>query len=355
MIGLYDADLFSAQKPIPNLEVMKLAAYYVQEKRQVCRLLTPYEKNLDIYDIVYCCSEFSNNIPRHFWDGARQIKCVGPALNGGKYVPFDDPAIDLKKPKTAIYKEFLRQRREASSVKEIEKFLTSAYYRMYAGDLELPSPKTYGIKPLYVYDTDVTVHRWKEIFKEMETREHAPSTVYFLHPIRCKDVDDLVYATKMRMNSKNKILIDFQDEDEDFFANYGETIKELLQTQRRLIYLPFDTVNCHSPKEEFEEMERKLSLLYHFWAHGIPLSLYYENDGIYCSDTYAKVFASICHWSESSVFRNGSTLPWSRRITEVSPDMKKMAREIIFTYPRAGELFNYSYRGLKEGREWIRT
>ena len=84
MIGLYDADLFSAQKPIPNLEVMKLAAYYVQEERQVCRLLTPYEKNLDRYEIVDCYSEFSNDIPRHLWDGARQIKCVGPALNGGK-------------------------------------------------------------------------------------------------------------------------------------------------------------------------------------------------------------------------------------------------------------------------------
>ena len=56
MIGLVDYDLWknsSTNLYVPNLEIMKLAAYYKLEKKQFCRLISPDETELIGYDEIY--------------------------------------------------------------------------------------------------------------------------------------------------------------------------------------------------------------------------------------------------------------------------------------------------------------
>ena len=57
MIGLVDYDFLTSSSKtsiIPNLEIMKLAAYYRKEENEFCRLLTLEEdQDLNTYNKIY--------------------------------------------------------------------------------------------------------------------------------------------------------------------------------------------------------------------------------------------------------------------------------------------------------------
>ena len=71
MVGLVDYNLYSSTSTnllIPNLEIMKLAAYYKFEKNTFCRLIDFEEKDLTMYEKIFFFSEGENppNIPEQF-------------------------------------------------------------------------------------------------------------------------------------------------------------------------------------------------------------------------------------------------------------------------------------------------
>jgi len=60
MIGLVDYDFYSSTSTtslIPNIEIMKLATYYRNEKNTFCRLIDLDETELTCYDKIYFFSE----------------------------------------------------------------------------------------------------------------------------------------------------------------------------------------------------------------------------------------------------------------------------------------------------------
>lgn len=87
MIGLVDYDFQIASTLVPpNLEIMKLAAYYKTEKNIFCRLISLDETELTNYDKIYFFSEqsISPEIPDAF-KRADNIIFGGTTFTNGIY------------------------------------------------------------------------------------------------------------------------------------------------------------------------------------------------------------------------------------------------------------------------------
>lgn len=344
MIGLYDADLFFDNKVLPNLEVMKLAAYYTQKHREVCRLLTPLDKDLSAYDAIFCCSEKSNSIPKSFQETGKNITYVGPPLCGGEYIPFDNEEIDFWKPKLSIYKNFLRERRKITLPDDVIKgFLTKTYHRMYAGDKEIPPPQnSYAHKQFVIYDIDNTYKDWQRIISDVEKGEKKPASIVFRHPLKCKSEDDVQFVLHSAFIKKETLIL------LDFDANTIQDKKALIETNRPL-FISIDTSNCYSANDEVEVMRKTLYKLYSFWAQGIPLKLYYGDEGVYNGDTYEVVFEALSRWTATSKHHLTFT---KKKQSNGEENYKDKLQEIIWNYAGMGELFNHSFQGLKEGKRY---
>ena len=114
MIGLVDYDLqtsTSTSRLIPNLEIMKLANYYQTEQQTFCRLLSLTETDLTTYDKIFFFSELTARpeIPS-VYKRLNNVIYGGASFTNGKYIPFTPEIIDFMPPKTAIYKNFLKQK-----------------------------------------------------------------------------------------------------------------------------------------------------------------------------------------------------------------------------------------------------
>ena len=111
MIGLVDYDFYSSTSTtrlIPNIEIMKLATYYRNEKNIFCRLIGLDETELTGYDKIYFFSESEKpiNIPDAFKKAKNVI--FGGTTFTNNYIPFEDQIIDYTIPRPIIYKEILK-------------------------------------------------------------------------------------------------------------------------------------------------------------------------------------------------------------------------------------------------------
>lgn len=90
---------------------MKLATYYKVEENKFCRLISLDEQNLDPYEKIYIFSESVRppQVPEAF-KRATNVIYGGSAFTNNKYIPFENSIIDFTIPRTAIYKEFLKEK-----------------------------------------------------------------------------------------------------------------------------------------------------------------------------------------------------------------------------------------------------
>ena len=117
MIGLVDLQLQSWDKPQlcpPNLEIMKLATYYQAEENQFCRLINLDETEFSGYDKIYIFSESKDfiTVPEAL-KRTPNVIYGGTAFTNGKYIPFENKLIDYTLARPGIYKQFLKDKRQA--------------------------------------------------------------------------------------------------------------------------------------------------------------------------------------------------------------------------------------------------
>lgn len=286
MIGLVDYDIYQSKgftlHP-PNLEIMKLASYYKIEEHEFCRLVSLEETMLDGYDKIYFFSEDRNiSIPESF-KSAKNVIFGGSAFNNGIYKPFDNSLIDFSIPRSYLYKDFLNDKyRNGVKTREINSFLDSSYYRMYAGEEQLPLPVVKRNKKIYIYDTDFCKSNWKELIEKIEKRN--PSSIKTIHPIICYSLDDFRFVrahTKIRRD--NDVILNFnkncQDFNEILNKNKNYFLGEITKTSK--VFLPFGGTKQTS-FEYCRDLIEILNLLYLFWSKGIKIKLkyIYPNKGI---------------------------------------------------------------------------
>ena len=356
MIGIYDCDLFNYKSlyhlPIPNLEVMKISSYYVVEERQYCRLLLPGEQDIDAYDMLYCCAEHTDIFPSHFMQ-ARKLELVGAGFNNGQYKPFSNSLIDFTLPRTTVYKEFLRDKFDVGyEVRDITRFLDSTYYRIMAGDEILPIPAVRHRTPFYIYDTNIFVHVWEKIIKEIKRR--YPSKIVCLHPIWCDDIELYFSAIKYGISPTSEFILNLGLDLElanSYFKQYtNKMLASILLTSA--IYLPLG--GTHRTIEEYvNDFVYTLNLLFTFWAHEIPVKIKYLPPAMGAKNP----IDLLCKKAEN-VFSLTTSIKRASSLAEQLPKGKtgKEIREqydLLCRYcPQANNLFNQSYKGLVERKIW---
>lgn len=352
MIGLVDWDIYqdsSSKLHVPNLEIMKLAAYYKLEKKEFCRLISPNETDLDGYDKIYFFSEnIDCQVPEQF-KRFKNIHYGGLAFSRGKYIPFEDEIIDYTIPRTFIYKEFLQEKYDDGiKSKDINHFLDDSYYRAYAGDSKLPIPPMVKNKRLFLYDVDFFYPDWREILEELSKRK--PSSIVRVHPVYCTKLNDFFELRNYpKFARSNEVILDLPiplDELNVLFRKYEKKFLADI-TQTSAVYLPIGGT-LKSNELYYKDFIYKMNLLYSFWSKGIYLKIKYiqPSKGTYNPLRYLS--AAVENWASlSTPVKKKKTL-----LDKIKKEEKEEYEELIKYHPSAADLFNQSFDILKERRIW---
>lgn len=354
MIGLVDFDLLTRSSKslyIPNLEIMKLATYYKTEEKQFCRLMSLKETELDAYDKIYFFSEQDSiEIPIQF-KRAKNVIFGGTTFTKGKYIPFENELIDYTLPKTFIYKEFLGQKYdEGIKTKEINSFLDSGYYRMYAGNNKLPMPAILKKKKIYLYDREFFYPDWKNILNKLS--EKTPSTIIRMHPISCSTLTSFFEIRNFtRFSRKNEIILDLEVPYGDIPILFNKYEKKFLAdiNDSSNVYLPLGKT-LPTNNKYLENLAYTLNLFYSFWARNIPMKIKYLRPNIGNYNPINNLSLLIENWSNLTT-ENKRKTPLIERIKKGSIEEEELNFFLSY-YPKKIDLFEQNYIDLSSRGYW---
>lgn len=352
MIGLVDYDLWknsSTNLYVPNLEIMKLAAYYKLEKKQFCRLISPDETELIGYDEIYFFSEdVECQVPEEF-KRFKNIHYGGLAFSCGKYIPFKNEIIDYTIPRTFIYKDFLQNKyNDGVKSKEINHFLDDSYYRAYAGENRLPIPPMVKNKRVFLYDVDFFYPDWKEILEELSNRK--PSSIVRVHPVYCTSLSQFFELRNFpKFARTNEIILDLPIPLEELNVLFKRYEKKFLAdiSKTSAVYIPLGGT-LKSNELYYKDFIYKMNLLYSFWSKGIYLKIKYINPSKGTYNPLNRLSQKVENWANlSTPVKKKNTL-----MERLKKEEKEEYEELIKFHPSAVDLFNQSFDNLKERRIW---
>lgn len=359
MIGLIDYDLqtsTSLKLVPPNIEIMKLAAYYRQEENHFCRLMSLEETELSAYDMIYIFSEADNypQLPDPF-KRADNVVLGGTAFTNGQYIPFNNEIIDFTIPRTYIYKEFLKEKYTTGvKTKTLEHILDDSYYRMYAGDKLLPIPPVLPRQRMYIYDKNIFVGDWLEIFNQIADRN--PSSIKPIHPVICRTVTDYFNFRNCRKTAKDiDIVLDFNIplKDTPYLMKHYKMkfLADIKPSSDVFITLggSFDT-----ERQYIKDYIYKMNLLFIFWSQKIPLKIKYIQPKIGYTDPLSHLSQLTTTWAYGDTKAEKSIkdrIPKNKRVTEIRPERIEKDK-VIALYPTAKTLFDQTQQTIEKGGFW---
>lgn len=356
MIGLLDWDIYnstSTRRIIPNLEIMKLYSYYLREENQFCKLLTPDTIQLDNYEKIYFFSEaeIQPKIPNQY-NQAQNVIFGGTAFTK-QYEPFKNSLIDYMPANTQIYKEFLKQKyQDGIKAKIINDVLDNSYYRMYVNNNKLPIPPIYRRKHLILYDKNILINNWQEIFKEIESR--APASIITIHPVECINLTDF-FALRLfnKFSRENNIILNLNIplEQISYMLKKYKNVFLAEITKNSNIFLPLG--GDYKTKElYYKDFIYKINLLYSFWSRGItikikvkPCSLGFNNP-IYNLEKKMEEFHLTTERNRALSLNN--KIPKYKKNNILAEEKMNFLK----LHPSALELFNQSFEELKKRGDW---
>ena len=356
MIGLVDLQLQSWDKPQlcpPNLEIMKLAAYYQNEENKFCRLINLDENELGGYEKIYVFSESNNytTVPEAF-RRASNVIYGGTAFTNGVYIPFENKLIDYTLARTRIYAGFLKEKYIAGlKEEEIKRLLDNSYYRWHAGSVTLPLPAIKKRHRIYIYDMDFFQDGWREVVNKILDR--GPSSINFIHPAHYKKISDFLEVRE------NSLIAKGNDAYLDLNIPLKETPLLMKKYQNRLLAAINQTSQVYLSiggsfrykTDYFKNLRYKLNLLMVFWSCNIPVKLKYEEPQVGCYDPIADFSRLIAMWSRGDN-------KFNKTIFERIPKTKKNCPErdqfelIVEQYPSLDKVFRQNYTSVQKGGLW---
>lgn len=354
MIGFYDLDFYDDKKlNWPNLELMKLASYHQKEEQQFCRLILPGEEELDSYDKIYVFSEQEEHKPVPLaFKRANNIIYGGSGFTRGKYIPFENKLIDYSLPSIQMYKNYLSKFFEIGmSYKTINSFLDTCYYRMYAGENKLPIPKMIKNKKIIIYDREIFYDDWLDIFEQLSKRN--PSTILTIHPIYCNTLTEFFSLRRYpKFSPSNELILNLDVPFSQFnalFKRYELKFRADIGL-KSAVMLPIGGT-YFTKFQYYENFNYIMNLLFGFWAHNIPIKLYYQKPktGIY--NPIEDLTKHIVNWASLSTEKKQKETLLDR-ITKKS-DNEKQKDELIKYNRNLSRLFNQSYEKLSNQGYWM--
>ena len=355
MIGLVDLDLYqkssSTSLYYPNIEIMKLASYYKIEERQFCRLLSPEENNLEAYDKIFLFSEQDRvDIPMEYKQ-AKNIVYGGSAFTKKRYIPFENDLIDHTLPRTFIYKNFLAEKyQEGVKTKNIDTFLDSTYYRMYAGSDRLPIPAIRKRKRVVLYDRDFFYPDWEKMLNFIS--EKSPSKIVRIHPVFCSRLSQFFTLRSFtKFSRENEIVLDLKIPLEDLNTLFKKYELKFLAdiNNSSNVFFPFGD-SLQGTIQYYQDLIYILNILYSFWAKDIQIKLKFIEPKIGFRNQITELSRVIENWSNlSTEGKKSSSI--IQKIKKNSIE-KQQYEELIRYYPKIEELFHQTFNDLKDRRYW---
>lgn len=359
MIGLIDYDLqtsTSVKLVPPNIEIMKLAAYYRQEENHFCRIMSLDETELTAYDKIYIFSEANEYpvLPEQF-RRASNVILGGTAFTNGRYIPFENEIIDFTIARSNIYKEFLKTKYAAGvKTKILEHILDDSYYRMYAGDKQLPIPPILPRQRIYIYDKNIFINDWQKIFKDIADRN--PSAIKLIHPVYCRTVTDYFNFRQADKVAKNiEIILNFNiplKDTEYLMKNYKKKFLADIKPSSNIFLTlggSFDTNHQY-----INDYIYKLNLLYIFWSNKIPIKIKYIQPKLGYTDPLSHLSQLTTTWAQGDTKLEKSIndrIPKNKKVKEIRPERMEKDK-IIALYPSAKTLFDQTLSTIEKGGFW---
>lgn len=359
MIGLVDLQLQSWDKPQlcpPNLEIMKLAAYYQREENKFCRLINLDEKEFDAYDKIYIFSESKDyiTVPEAL-KRASNVIYGGTAFTNGKYIPFKNKLIDYTFARPNIYSNFLKEK-YAAGLKDIEitRLLENSYYRWHAGDEELPLPVIKKRRKIYIYDRDFFQDGWRKIIDRIIERK--PTSVNFIHPAHYKRISDFLEVRENALIAKgNDAYLDLNiplKETPILMNHYKNRLLATIVPSSQ-VYLSLGG-SFHYRSDYLKDIIYKLNLLYVFWSCNIPMKIKYEEPTLGCYNPISDISKLISTWTQGESCKYKcitDRIPKDKSMTDIRPEREQL-RVILDRYPSFETLFRQTKETAKKGGLW---
>ena len=356
MIGLLDWDIYqqsASKRLVPNLEIMKLATYYLREQNKFCQLLTPDTQELSNYDKIYYFSEAEMlpKIPEQF-SRANNIIFGGTAFTQ-QYQPFENSLIDFLPANTKIYKNFLKQKyADGAKAKVVNAFLDDSYYRMFADKTQLPIPPIFPNKHIYIYDKNLFIGSWKEILNEISNRK--PSSIICIHPIVCDKLTKFFELREInKFSRENDIILDLNiplTQIRYLFRNYKKLMLAEI-TPYSHVFLPIGGTYA-TKKLYYQDFVYKLNLLYSFWSCGIMIKMKVRETPIGYFNPIYNLEKKLEEFNFKT--KKNQTLSLNDKIPKKAKKhvLIEQRQLILDVYPSAEELFNQSYEKISTNGEW---
>lgn len=359
MIGLVDLQLQSWDKPQlcpPNLEIMKLATYYQTEENKFCRIINLDETEFGGYEKIYVFSESKNfiTVPEAL-RRAPNVIYGGTAFTNGKYIPFENKLIDYTLARPGIYKQFLKDKRQAGLEDiEIARLLDNSYYRWHANDTVLPLPSIKKRHRIYIYDIDFFQEGWRKIINRIIARK--PSSINFIHPAHYKKITDFLEVRENALIAKgNDAYLDLDiplKETPILMKHYKNRLLAVINKSAQ-VYLSLGG-SFHYQSDYLKDIIYKLNLLYVFWSCNIPLKVKYEEPTLGCYNPIPDISKLIATWTQGDTCNYKSILdriPKDKSMSDIRPE-REQVRIILNRYPSAETLFRQTTETVKKGGFW---
>lgn len=196
-IGLIDYDLYmEPKKKRFNVEVMKLGTYYEEKGHQV-EVLSPANIIFDYDKIIVVASFTLNKILKTKFLQHPNITFVGPGVNNGFYLPFENDEINYAKPQFKFYNNLLKYyyKKGIYSKTDIEKLKEMTVIRVYPNktSIDINNILTGG----KIYITDNYIYNYPDWEKTIQYLAIYNRYFSFVFPQIIQNKEDLIKFYKL--------------------------------------------------------------------------------------------------------------------------------------------------------------
>lgn len=186
MIGIIDADsLIYDAFFVPNLEVMKLYAYYKNQHDYV--ELIEHLDEPEKYEKIFLFRETDKaTLPPEYWQHDNIIT-KGLYFTGKKYKPFQNIDIENATPSYKVYTKYFERKIEknAAMARRCTNHIDSGFIRLHTpGRFQIQEAKTH--RKIWIYDLDVLQDDGMDKLKQI--KEYCPRLQY-KYPVRVHTLD----------------------------------------------------------------------------------------------------------------------------------------------------------------------
>lgn len=323
MYGFIDFDLLNLKGyknfVPPNLELMKLAQYFSQEEKQICRIITEDFSSLGAYEKVFVRADFSSiEDIKKILPPSQNIHFGGKSFTGGKYTPLRKSIIEFSRADPRLYNPLFKSWRERGMIKDelIQIYLRHIYYRLVLGNKILPLPVVGAVpwQNLILYDDDLlSIDDWDRKLQS-QIADKKISRIHSVNPIKCPNLSAFrLFKEQPKFLSGTEVILDFNVpiQDQDYFIKeYRSFLQSYIAVNTPVyFYIGKDYSPTQFYSQDFYEINliKTIEFMKRIWKNSIPIKLkYYREPEV--KNPYDAIFQRVETWSYRGLLNENITL-----------------------------------------------